>query len=1171
MEDHTTTQDTLKNYGILAKDEEREKVKDFVYKHFKEVTDQPVLMEQGSARNNRPVRNRGHRVQQGAFFSGKILSFGCSICKDCFTYSPNDLLKHFRLAHRGALPTYPCDLCGFVTNEFSVLQRHRIEHRNTLVTCELCQDDVQYSLLLLTRHYTMCHSINGHFTCDWCHFSTVDAGTFVQHIHHHKETSWRCSKCSHMSTSEVEHQKHLKGHSGTFPFTCEVCGYGAARNDYLKKHIAAVHKAENKMVWATLEDNEALLNSTASLKVMLKKTSPQSEDSKEEHPISKVNIVSGIKPITNDQLLSIATSDEVQDTLTKRDNRNGSNNNKVDASVEDMLQEGDPSPGSDSGQTSPNGMTVVRVKNKLSLPPNCTTKVIGFKMVDGKKHLVLKVIQASTTSDGVSQLDLREFPNGRNPTLDSLQADDIMTVKVKVEEEESFVSNLDLSSNDTHATNHLCGSSRLEDNHVTKHTDCDRRVSDCKKTSKDRNSLTAQLLSNATNSESSTSPSNISHAENCESEEALSPTVATDNHCVLPTPEVFTFHNYSKDTTGSSPDPHSSSLEIEAEGKESPELRLRLSPDVEAVRVDDVSRCGQKNTESSSFVGIDGCIADLELEENPESVLQDFNIIKIEEDNIPICKPPSNHHSPAGDAVVKENVDILSQQLNKGNPESTVCSGKTDATKQNKTTLRILQSCLPVPMQVKGSPGFKLITNSSNPQINISYMTPASEKSSSSGIKLISKNQVMGVPAGKNTALTASKQNITSSSNHYLITSDLNRPLLLPRTLNGTPADKTTKTCYLLQRSPGAQTSSASGLRLASTQLSLNSRPLVAMPGSSTETTGNGQSGRQAFLLRYVSPSQSGVSGYNEEAKRTQPSGSGSQPNDNSKNKLFFKIVSPQNSRLSNASPHPVLLATRPQTQCFLLSSNNPTTGIKKFIAVQNSQNIVTQNSVLQSAVKVHQSEADKHIRAPRPIRPPSQRKRRRKLLFDELPATSHKVRKLSNKALPEKEPVVLWSPVAKDKERTLRLCPLSSDQQIKWPRRCQPVVVLNHPDVDIPEVASLMQVVQRHQGAVTKVSLSQKTIQALSDHAASKSSTKDLSSQPRTAQSSVCERYLLRLKLKRKSRKKYQLVRTVPDTQPSVEFTCWFCGRHFNSQEAWIGHGQRHLLESTRDWHTLE
>uniref|UniRef100_A0AAV2LIS6 C2H2-type domain-containing protein n=1 Tax=Knipowitschia caucasica TaxID=637954 RepID=A0AAV2LIS6_KNICA len=509
MEDHTTTQDTLKNYGILAKDEEREKVKDFVYKHFKEVTDQPVLMEQGSARNNRPVRNRGHRVQQGAFFSGKILSFGCSICKDCFTYSPNDLLKHFRLAHRGALPTYPCDLCGFVTNEFSVLQRHRIEHRNTLVTCELCQDDVQYSLLLLTRHYTMCHSINGHFTCDWCHFSTVDAGTFVQHIHHHKETSWRCSKCSHMSTSEVEHQKHLKGHSG------------------------------------------------------------------------------------------------------------------------------------------------------------------------------------------------------------------------------------------------------------------------------------------------------------------------------------------------SSPDPHSSSLEIEAEGKESPELRLRLSPDVEAVRVDD--------------------------------------------------------------------------------------------------------------------------------------------------------------------------------------------------------------------------------------------------------------------------------------------------------------------------------------TQCFLLSSNNPTTGIKKFIAVQNSQNIVTQNSVLQSAVKVHQSEADKHIRAPRPIRPPSQRKRRRKLLFDELPATSHKVRKLSNKALPEKEPVVLWSPVAKDKERTLRLCPLSSDQQIKWPRRCQPVVVLNHPDVDIPEVASLMQVVQRHQGAVTKVSLSQKTIQALSDHAASKSSTKDLSSQPRTAQSSVCERYLLRLKLKRKSRKKYQLVRTVPDTQPSVEFTCWFCGRHFNSQEAWIGHGQRHLLESTRDWHTLE
>ncbi|XP_072311955.1 zinc finger protein 518A [Eucyclogobius newberryi] len=1231
MEDHMITQDSVKSCGILSKEDEREKVKDFVYKHFREAKDHSALMEHGSARNNRTVRNKGHcRVQQGAFFSGKILSFGCSICKDCFTYSPNDLLKHFRIAHRGVLPTYPCDLCGFVTNEFSVLQRHRIEHRNTLVKCELCQDGVQYSLLLLTRHYTMCHSLNGHFTCDWCHFSTVDAGTFVQHIHHHKETSWKCSKCAHVSLSEVGHQNHMKGHSGTFPFTCEICGYGTARSEYLKRHIAVVHKSDKKSVWTAIEDNGTPLNSPASLKLLLKKTSPLSEDSKEDNQMSKVNINSEIN--TNDKSLPVLSSDEVhqfsQDTLAKKDSRS---NNKLETSAADMVQEAEHSLSSDSGQTSPNGMTVVRVKNKLSLPPNCTTKVIGFKMVDGKKHLVLKVIQASTASDCCAQLDHREFSNSKNSTLDSLQADDIMTVKVKVEEEETLVSNLELSSNDTDVNNDVYGSLISEEHHVTNKFDQD--TSPCQEAACSKITFKDKLL--ATNHfVSSNSPSNNSPVENAESvdgvlshtlatqvlaEDSLLDTTATEKdkygskylafsssckdseNVSLPTQEVFTFHNYSKETTCSSPSlGHSShsSFELSAERVESPQLSLALTecPEVEKVRVEtdvDVSRCEQRNSECTSDVEMDGCIAHVEEEENPESVLQDFNIIKIEEDNIPISKPPSNHPSPVDDGIVDEHSDtVTTQEPNIDKNESTDYLETNDSAKQNKTRLRILQlpegkqsvllrtaeSRIAVPVHVKASPGFKLITNSTNPQINVSYMKPADDKRANSGIVLGSNSKLIGVPTVKASALlSASKQGITSSSNHYLITSDLKRhPLLLPRTLNSTPADKTTKTCYVLQRSlPGAQNSPAPGLRLAGTQLSLNSRPLLALPASSTESTGNLQSGRQTFLLRYVSPSKSGVC--NEETKGKKPVGPCTQTNDNAGNKLFFKLVSPPNSLLSNASPSnaPLLLATRSPTQCFLLSPNNHS-GIKKYFAVQNSSLNTTKDSILQSPVKVQLSEAEKPILAPRPVRPPSQRKRRRKLLFDELPASSHKVRKLSNKALPEKDSVVQWSPVAKDQERTLRLSPLNSDQQIKWPRECQPVVVLNHPDVDIPEVASIMKIVQRHRGAVTKVSLSQKTIQALFDLSATRSSTKDKSSQrdcpqPRTVQSLVRERYLLKLKLRRKSRKKYQLVRTVPVLQEPVVFTCWFCGRLFDSQEAWIGHGQRHLLEATRDWNTLE
>lgn len=47
-----------------------------------------------------------------------------------------------------------------------------------------------------------------------------------------------------------------------------------------------------------------------------------------------------------------------------------------------------------SGDLSTSSDTLM-VKNKISIPPNCTTKPMGFKMVDGKKLLVLKVIPST--------------------------------------------------------------------------------------------------------------------------------------------------------------------------------------------------------------------------------------------------------------------------------------------------------------------------------------------------------------------------------------------------------------------------------------------------------------------------------------------------------------------------------------------------------------------------------------------------------------------------------------------------------------------------------------------------------------------------------------------------------------------------------------------------------
>ncbi|XP_054455676.1 zinc finger protein 518A isoform X2 [Anoplopoma fimbria] len=73
------------------------------------------------------------------------------------------------------------------------------------------------------------------------------------------------------------------------------------------------------------------------------------------------------------------------------------------------------------------------------------------------------------------------------------------------------------------------------------------------------------------------------------------------------------------------------------------------------------------------------------------------------------------------------------------------------------------------------------------------------------------------------------------------------------------------------------------------------------------------------------------------------------------------------------------------------------------------------------------------------------------------------------------------WQPLPKHLERTLKLVAINPSQPVKRPMGDQPVVVLNHPDANIPEVARIMEVINRYRGEVQKVVLSRRTANALS------------------------------------------------------------------------------------------
>ncbi|KAM6923107.1 uncharacterized protein znf518a [Lycodopsis pacificus] len=153
------------------------------------------------------------------------------------------------------------------------------------------------------------------------------------------------------------------------------------------------------------------------------------------------------------------------------------------------------------------------------------------------------------------------------------------------------------------------------------------------------------------------------------------------------------------------------------------------------------------------------------------------------------------------------------------------------------------------------------------------------------------------------------------------------------------------------------------------------------------------------------------------------------------------------------------------------------------------------------------------------------------------------------------------WQPLPKHLERTLKLVAISPSQRVKRPVGDQPVVVLNHPDADIPEVARIMEVINRYRGEVQKVMLSRRTAAALS---ASSGEEDTRAGSAGSANSSVQERFLLKMRLRRLSRKKYEVVDAGSPSgdAAAASLRCWFCGRMFSCREAWTAHRQRHLIE---------
>ncbi|XP_074731095.1 zinc finger protein 518A [Strix uralensis] len=380
------------------------------------------------------------QFEEGLKTTAKILNFTCTKCKDNIRYSPNDLQKHFQLLHYGELPLYPCEMCNFSANDFQSFKQHRRTHRSTLVRCELCNDEHMYTLLDLTKHFTSKHCVNGHFQCEKCGFSTQDVGTFVQHIHRHNEIPYKCGKCHYVSFTKEEFQKHHLAHSSTFPYGCQYCSYSTPRKDYLLKHIIALHR-DHLYAKEKLENDKCekrIVKTPAGLKLVLrrykmgaskkafwrrKKISSGSDTTGETNAqvLRSVNKIQTKAEELNQCTRDVEANEKDQITYTEKHNFMGG---MLSATTAQYNKADD---GTSYGlgllKNAVHGPTVLMVKNnKISVPANYSAKFMGFKMVDGKQHIVIKLLP--TSKQNVHLLGQKADPIKDGSTTPLLQTAD---------------------------------------------------------------------------------------------------------------------------------------------------------------------------------------------------------------------------------------------------------------------------------------------------------------------------------------------------------------------------------------------------------------------------------------------------------------------------------------------------------------------------------------------------------------------------------------------------------------------------------------------------------------------------------------------------------------------------------------------------------------------------
>ncbi|KAF7247330.1 hypothetical protein EYD10_06781 [Varanus komodoensis] len=1379
----------------------------------------------------------GLHSEEGLKTSAKILNFSCTKCQNNIRYSPNDLQKHFQLLHPGELPSYPCEMCNFSANDFQSFNQHRRTHRSTLVECEICNDDHRYTLLDLTKHFISKHCVNGHFQCERCSFSTLDVGTFVQHIHRHNEIQYKCDKCHHTCFSKEEFQKHVVSHTGTFPFVCQYCNYMASRKNYLLKHIITLHRdhlyAKGQ---ADRVNNEKKLKTSTGLKLILKryKTGASRKALWRRKRITTGDCIIGdddrqvlknvkeIQPKSEDLAHSARELHLNEDHILPNEKHTYTGAKCAPAVQYNRAEDG---LGAGMGllKKAVHGPTVLMVKNnKITVPANYSAKFMGFKMVDGKQHIVIKLLptdkqnlptgnKIDRVKDGSTEClqqtaDNLNLPSGAGlHDINKISKNSVHSVassplsfssqysgKVKQESKSSLSWNTSrtvappivvvgkctthlpvkpdsslscdllaktgtrgilswkncipqdhpevLSSVGTHMLhydpmkkpfppefkvlngevnnssklNNLCCSSTDVSNQAPLpfHNYSKISISD---QSKDFMSSKVFPLQNRPISETTTCFSQSAAGLNSEKRSSLLPFygfVNTSNgpvfspnqanyaigreHCIEnhhDSPQYLNTkvnhvleHVAEKSKRGNPSNCVTSSVMPKITSVfslQSTQASNYLSPELNQT-LQDVLK-GEPATQSYSYIkphdpsfqNKAGCKTFTNLKDStvlcslthsPAKFKRELNMNSTRNEGVYFSNegqiPTSSFRTEEINStsrgthistLLKTQADsIITQQLAKEKKNYSLHGPNTihpTLLEQKSLLLRPTPPRYFVPLHLAHQQGLQVI--SGKPSLNSSDVQATRGGTTS---LLLNKGPGMILTFGSGslgTIANATENNSqvleklaskeygkeTVSASELELKTDCSRSIRNSSAVGVRSGTVNASSIGIPQKEQLNVTNVSSVKLLAGSKA--NSLEPIKQPeiGQEQPVYALLPDGRQAVFLKCMSPNKSlvqnhnvsqGTASQNSEPKKpgtmqqklllkikTFPASDNCQPVSNVVSSLQLNsmhshtspALDPKKTVLSSSDAlclpgrlvpaNACLASDKSKDPCtsteFVHSSRHVKTWSQKTpsdsaqtITAKNRSSFTSQISPgtitnKLSKAKRHSKQSGAKVSDPTVSQKNRNLKRKAKDDIQELPRKKilHRKCKEKNQMDMNEFESLLQAPcrprMSKDTVRILKLLPFNSKQLVKCPRRNQPVVVLNHPDADVPEVVNVMKTIAKFKGHVLKVSLSKRTIDALLEPAYYNNSlyifTNNLSRRKRRVLkpvSPVKERFVLKLTLKKTSKNNYQIVKATSDNTLKTTFSCWFCGRIFDNQDNWVGHGQRHLMEATRDWNSL-